>query len=128
MKVRKTQVTHKKRQELMSAHKEECKDQAITLTEDVAISEEDYQTMKEGGLATIQSRYGYRYGRATTRDGCREVQKCTSPGPHACGRTGWVNPVTNEGISFHQVSTGAICVPCKMNFTQLTGDECRPEL
>ena len=87
----------------MVAHKEECKDQAITLTEDVAISEEDYRTMKEGGLATIN-------GTATTRDGCREDRKCASPGPHACGRTGWVNPVTNEGFSFHQVVHALRCL------------------
>ena len=95
VKARKTRVTNSKREALMSAHREECKEQAITRTQDFAISEEDYQTMQEGGLVTVQ-------GSARTR-GCNEAYECTSVGPHACGYTGWTNPATGVGFTFHQV-------------------------
>ena len=95
VKARRTRVTNSKRQALMSAHKDECKEQAITRTQDFAISEEDYQTMQEGGLVTIQ-------GTARTR-GCNEAYECTRVGPHACGYTGWTNPATGVGFTFHQV-------------------------
>ena len=64
MKARKTRVTHKGRKALMSAHKTECKDQAITKTEDFIISEEDYKAMQGGGLVTVP--------KATNTRGCLE--------------------------------------------------------
>ena len=65
MKARKTRITNTEREGLMSAQKAECKEQAITRTEDFAISEKDYQTMQEGGLVTVK-------GTARTR-GCNEA-------------------------------------------------------
>ena len=95
VKARKTRVTDSKRQLLMSAQKAECRKQAVTRTEDFAISAEDYKTMKEGGFVTVKDD-------ASTR-GCLEAYQCTSVGPHACGYTGWTNPATGVGFTFHQV-------------------------
>ena len=95
VKARKTRVTNRERQALMSAHKAECKEQAITRTQDFAISEKDYQTMQEGGFVTVQDDVSTR--------GCEEANECTSDGPHACGYTGWTNPATGVGFTFHQV-------------------------
>ena len=95
LKARKTRVTDSKRQLLMSAQKAECKKQAVTRTEDFAISAEDYKTMKEGGFVTIKE--------DTSTRGCLEAYQCTSVGPHACGYTGWTNPATGVGFTFHQV-------------------------
>ena len=99
VKARKTRVTNSERQALMSAHKAECKDQAITRTQDFAISEEDYQTMQEGGFVTVQDDISTR--------GCIETEICTSQGPHACGYTGWTDPVTGVGFTFHQVGVSS---------------------
>ena len=96
VKARKTRVTNSKRQALMSAQKAECNGQAITKTEDFAISEEDYQTMQEGGFVTVKKDN-------RTRGCLQENQICTSVGPNACGYTGWTNPETGVGFSFHQV-------------------------
>ena len=95
LKARKTRVTISERQTLMSAHKAECKDQAVTRTQDFVISEEDYQTMQDGGFVTVQDDVSTR--------GCLEAYQCTGEGPHACGYTGWTNPVTNVSFTFHQV-------------------------
>ena len=60
--------------------------------------------------------------------GCLEAYQCPGEGPHACGYTGWTNPATNVSFTFHQVlpvchdmtfectqvSTGNICVTCKL--------------
>ena len=133
LKARKTRVTNRERQALMSAHKAECKDQAVTRTQDFAISEEDYQTMQDGGFVTVQEK-------ASTR-GCLEAYQCTGEGPHACGYTGWTNPATNVSFTFHQVlpvwydmtfefaqvSTGSICVTCKLE-TPGPVDFCNPDL
>ena len=93
---RKTRVTNKKRQAMKSAQKSECSDQAIIETEDFDISEEDYQTMQEGGFVTVK-------GDTQDTRGCKEHRQCSSVGPHACGYTGWTNPTTLVEISFHQV-------------------------
>ena len=83
---------------MKSAQKSECSDQAIIETEDFDISEEDYQTMQEGGFVTVK-------GDTQDTRGCQEIFQCTSVGPHACGytKTGWTNPTTGVEISFHQV-------------------------
>ena len=99
LKARQTRVTQSKRKPLMSAHKAECVDQAITKTEDFPISEEDHKTMREGGLVKVTKE-------ARTR-GCIEHYQCTGVGPHACGYTGWTNPVTNQSFTFHQVILGS---------------------
>ena len=99
LKARQTRVTQKGRKPLMSAHKAECVDQAITKTEDFPISEEDHKTMQEGGLVKVTKE-------ARTR-GCVEHYQCTGVGPHACGYTGWTNPVTNQSFTFHQVILGS---------------------
>ena len=95
MKARKTRLTNSKRHSLMYAQKAECRKQAVTRTEDFAISAEDYNTMQGGGLVTVKDD-------ASTR-GCFEAYQCTSVGPHACGYTGWTNPATGVGFTFHQV-------------------------
>jgi hypothetical protein len=92
---------------MMSAQKAACDGHAIIETEDFAISEEDFQTMQEGGFVTVKDDIRTR--------GCVEAYQCTSVGPHACGYTGWTNPDTGVGFSFHQVSTGSICVTCKLD-------------
>ena len=43
---------------------------------------------------------------------------CSKKGPHACGY-GWTNPA-GGGFSFHQVSSGSVCVTCNI-FTDITG-------
>ena len=96
-KARKTRVTNSKRQDMKSAQKAECSDQAIIETEDFDISEEDYQTMQEGGFVTVTVN-----DTQDTRK-CAEHFQCSSVGPHACGYTGWTNPTTKVEISFHQV-------------------------
>jgi len=62
---------------------------------------------------------------ARTR-GCVEHYQCTGVGPHACGYTGWTNPVTNQSFTFHQVSTGSICVTCKEDILG-PFDVCNPD-
>ena len=94
-KARKTRVTKSKRQAMKSAQKAACNDQPIIKTEDFAISEEDFQTMQEGGFVTVKDDIRTR--------GCTEHRQCSSVGPHACGYTGWTNPTTKVEISFHQV-------------------------
>ena len=94
-KARKTRVTKSKRQAMKSAQKAACNDQAIIKTEDFGISEEDFQTMQEGGFVTVKDDIRTR--------GCQEAYQCTSAGPHACGYSGWTNPATDVGFSFHQV-------------------------
>ena len=94
-KARKTRVTKSKRQAMKSAQKAACNDQAIIKTEDFGISEEDFQTMQEGGFVTVKDDIRTR--------GCTEHRQCSSVGPHACGYTGWENPATGVGFTFHQV-------------------------
>ena len=94
-KARKTRVTKSKRQAMKSAQKAACNDQAIIKTEDFGISEEDFQTMQEGGFVTVKDDIRER--------GCQEAYRCSSAPPHACGNTGWMDPDTGVGFSFHQV-------------------------
>ena len=149
-KARQTRVTARRREELLAAHRTECRERAITRTQDFPISEEDYQTLQEGGVVTVRKATG-----ASTR-GCQEAYQCTSPGPHACGYTGWINPAAPAcchqvpipgdcspapleacGFTFHQVtnavncnlvqvSTGTVCVTCKLNVTGPI-DFCNPD-
>jgi len=119
-KARKTRVTKSKRQAMKSAQKAACDGQAIIETEDFGISEEDFQTMQEGGFVTVKDDIRTR--------GCQEAYQCSSAGPHACGYTGWENPATGVGFSFHQVSTGSICVTCKLNNDTDPSDFCNPDL
>jgi len=111
-KARKTRVTSSKREDLKSAQNAECANHAIVTTEDFAVSEEDYQKMQEGGLVILKDEV------KTRAQGCVETRVCTSVGPRACGYSGWVNPQTNRGFSFHQVSTGSICVLCKLKIME----------
>jgi len=107
-KARKTRVTSSKREALKSAQNAECANHAIVKTEDYAVPEEDYKKMQDGGVAIIRDEV------KTRGQGCIEARVCTAVGPGACGYTGWKNPVTGEGFSFHQVSSGSICVTCKL--------------
>ena len=102
VKARKTRVTDSQRQSLMSAQKAECRKQAVTRTEDFAIPAEDYKTMQEGGFVTVKDD-GSITPRTRSARGCLEAYQCTSVGPHACGYTGWTNPATGVGFTFHQV-------------------------
>ena len=103
VKARKTRVTDSQRQSLMSAQKAECSKQAITRTEDFAVSAEDYKTMQEGGFVTVKNDDSTRTRSSRSAPGCLEAHQCTSVGPHACGYTGWTNPETGVGFTFHQV-------------------------
>ena len=81
----------------MSAHKTECKDQAVTKTEDFIISEEDYKAMQGGGLVTVP--------KATNTRGCLEWERCIDQGPRSCGFT-FVNDLADQLVNitlYHQV-------------------------
>ena len=97
MKARKTRVTHKGRKALMSAHKTECKDQAITKTEDFIISEESYKAMQGGGVVTVP--------KAINTRACRQFGECIYQDPRSCGFT-FVNSWADQPVNItlrHQV-------------------------
>ena len=94
VKARKTRITQSNRESLMSVQNSKCKNQAVTKTQDFRISEEDYKKMQEGGLVTV-------IDNGPGNPSC--ARQCSSVGPQACGYTGWTNPATGVGFSFHQV-------------------------
>ena len=101
VKARKTRITQSNRESLMSVQNSKCKNQAVTKTQDFKISEEDYKKMQEGGLVTV-------IDDGPGNPSC--ARQCSSVGPQACGYTGWTNPATGVGFSFHQVSY--LCHTC----------------
>ena len=101
VKARKTRITQSNRESLMSVQNSKCKNQAVTKTQDFRISEEDYKKMQEGGLVTV-------IDDGPGNPSC--ARQCSSVGPQACGYTGWTNPATGVGFSFHQVSY--LCHTC----------------
>ena len=75
VKARKTQVTNRKRQAMMSAQKAACNNQAIVKTEEFSISAEDYQTMQDGGFVTVKG--------DNRKRGCVEAYSCTHNPPNS---------------------------------------------
>ena len=83
-KVRQTRVTARKREALRTEHKMECRERSITRTKDLPMSAEDYRKLTEGGIVQVNSTVSTR--------GCDEAYQCSSPGPSACGYSGWSYP------------------------------------
>ena len=94
MKVSHTRVTASGRKAL-EEYGTECSGQSITMTDDMGVSDEDYQKLQDGKVVVVDKPISTR--------GCEEVYACTSKGPQACGYTGFVNPVTGIGFTFHHV-------------------------
>ena len=94
MKVSHTRVTASGRKAL-EEYGTECSGQSITMTDDMGVSDEDYQKLQDGKVVVVDKPISNR--------GCEEVLACTSVGPHACGNTGFINPVTGIGFTFHHV-------------------------
>jgi len=82
-----------------------CKDSPVVKTNDVYVTEEDWEKFNNGEVITIGNEKNTRQS-----GNCDLKWSVTKEGPRACGY-GWQNPA-GGGLSFHQVSGLSLNVTC----------------
>ena len=106
LKARTARMGSQKRSELLPEVQSKCGETQLVETVDTGINETEYEKLLNGGVILV--------GNPTDNNGCDEREACSGVGPNACGNLGFCPP-NGKCFSFHQVSSGSVCVRCIIN-------------